>query len=385
MQNFEYHNPAWIVFGKGTIGKLANLLDPSEKILLLYGGGSIMKNGVYDQVMAALKGRDVREFGGIEVNPRYETCMHAVEVVQRDGVDFVLAVGGGSVLDAAKFIAAAARYKGDDPWDILTSGGSVVKTAVSLGSVMTLPATGSEMNCFSVISRQSTDEKLAFGQPSVYPVFSILDPETTFSLPRKQLRNGLVDAFAHVMEQYTTYDVNTPLQDRQAEAVVRTLIEIAPDVLNKTNDYDSRANFMWGATHALNGILSCGVVQDWTTHSIGHELTAFFGLDHAETLAIVMPALWQHQFDHKKQKLAQLARRIWHETQGDTDSQARAAIDKTVAFFHSMDMPTRLADYKISKKDIEKVVERFRKRGDTVGEHKNITADTIAVILKLSL
>lgn len=385
MQNFEYHNPVRIVFGKDTIAKLKDLLDPSEKILLLYGGGSIKKNGVYDQVMAALKGRDVRAFGGIEANPRYETCMQAVDVVRRDEVDFILAVGGGSVLDAAKFIAAAARYKGDDSWDILTSGGSVVKTAVPLGSVMTLPATGSEMNFFSVISRQSTDEKLAFGHPSVYPVFSILDPQTTYSLPPKQLRNGLVDAFAHVMEQYATFDVDSPLQDRQAEAVVRTLIEIASDVLNNTDDYNSRANFMWAATHALNGILNCGVVQDWTTHSVGHELTAFFGLDHAETLAIVMPALWQHQFDYKKGKLAQLARRVWHETKGDTDSQARAAIAHTVAFFHSVGMPTRLVDYGIFEKDIEKVVERFRKRGDILGEHKNIAADQISEILRLCL
>ena len=206
MHNFEYHNPVRIVFGKGTIAKLKDLIDPSEKVLLLYGGGSIKKNGVYDQVMATLKGRDVREFSGIEANPRYETCMKAVEVVLRDGVDFLLAVGGGSVLDATKFIAAAARYKGDQPWDILTTGGSVVKTAVPLGAVLTLPATGSEMNCFSVISRESTGEKLAFANPSVFPNFSILDPQTTFSLPQKQLRNGLVDAFVHVMEQYATFD-----------------------------------------------------------------------------------------------------------------------------------------------------------------------------------
>jgi NADP-dependent alcohol dehydrogenase len=385
MRNFEYHNPVRVVFGKGTIARLGELIDPSEKILLVYGGGSIKKNGVYDQVMAALKGRDVREFGGIEPNPRFETCMKAVEIVKRDEVDFLLSVGGGSVLDGTKFIAAAARYKGDDPWDILTSGGSIVKTAVPLGAVMTLPATGSEMNFFSVISRESTGEKLAFGNPYVYPNFSILDPETTYTLPPKQLRNGLVDAFAHVMEQYATFEVNSPLQDRQAEAIVRTLIEIAPDVMGKTNDYDSRANFMWAATHALNGILSCGIVQDWTTHSIGHELTAFFGLDHAETLAIVMPGLWQHQFDYKKAKLAQLARRVWHAVEGDINAQARAAIDHTTAFFHSIKMPTRLSDYKLGEKDVQKVVERFRHRGTTLGEHQNITAEQIGEILRLCL
>jgi len=384
MNNFEYHNPVRVVFGKGTIARIAELIDPSEKILLLYGGGSIKKNGVYNQVMAALKGRDVREFGGIEPNPRYETCMKAVEVVKRDGVDFLLSVGGGSVLDGAKFIAAAARCKADDPWDILT-GQYTPKTAVPLGAILTLPATGSEMNCFAVISRDSTGEKLAFGNPCVYPVFSILDPETTYTLPAKQLRNGLVDAFVHVMEQYATYSVNTPLQDRQAEAVVRTLIEIAPDVLEKKNDYDSRANFMWTATHALNGIISCGVVEDWTTHMIGHELTAFFGLDHAETLAIVLPAVWQHQFDRKKEKLAQLARRVWHVVEGDVNAQARAAIDKTVSFFHSVGMPTRLGDYHITESRLTPVVERFRQRGTVLGEHQAVKADQIAEILSLCL
>ena len=385
MASFTYYNPVKLVFGKATIAKLKDLIPVDTKVMMTYGGGSIKANGVYDQVQQALSSHSLVEFGGIEPNPRYETCMKAAARAKAEGVGVLLSVGGGSVLDATKFIAAAACYKGDDPWDILTTGGSVVKTAVALGSVLTLPATGSEMNCFSVISRESTSEKLAFGHPSVYPNFSILDPETTFSLPSKQLRNGLIDAFAHVMEQYATFDVNTPLQDRQAEAVVRTLIEMAPDVLGKTDDYDSRANFMWAATHALNGNLSCGVVQDWTTHSIGHELTAFFGLDHAETLAIVMPALWRHQFDYKKGKLAQLARRVWHVVDGDSDSQANAAIDKTVAFFHSVKMPTRLSDYKIVQKDIQKVVERFRKRGAEMGEHKNIAAEQVAEILTLCL
>lgn len=382
MNNFEYFNPVRIVFGKNTIARLSELIDPARKILMTYGGGSIRNNGVYDQVTAALKGRQLLEFGGIEPNPTYETCMQAVELVRREKADFLLAVGGGSVLDATKFIAAAVNYAGSDPWDILTSGGQTVRSALPLGDVITIPATGSEMNFFSVISRKGTQEKLAFGHPLVYPQFSILDPETTYSLPPKQVRNGIVDTFIHVMEQYATYSVNSPLQDRQAEAVVRTLIDITPDLMSK-QDYDSRASFMWAATQALNGLLACGVMQDWSTHAIGHELTAFFGLDHAETLAIVLPGVWQHEFDRKKGKLAQLARRVWHVVDGNEDTQAQASIEKTVEFFHSVGMPTRLSDYKIAQADVQKVVERFRQRGDQLGEHKNIGADEIRRILEL--
>lgn len=384
MNNFEYKNPVQIVFGKSTIAKLPELIDPSKKIMITYGGGSIKKNGVYDQVMNALKDRTVIEFSGIEPNPKYETCMKAVELARQEKVDFLLSVGGGSVLDGTKFIAAAVLYQGSDPWRILKSHGQIVKKALPVGAILTLPATGSEMNCFSVISRKSTQEKLAFGHPAVYPAFSILDPETTFSLPKNQLRNGLVDAFVHVMEQYATYNVNSPLQDRQAEAVVKTLIEIAPDVINK-QDYDSRANFMWAATSALNGMINCGVIQDWMTHTIGHELTAFFGLAHAETLAIILPGVWRHQFEKKKGKLAQLARRIWHVTQGSEDAQAKAAIEKTVEFFHSVDMPTTLSDYKIAEKDIQPVIDRFRQRGDVIGEHQDIRAEQVESILKLCI
>jgi NADP-dependent alcohol dehydrogenase len=381
MNNFEYYNPVRVVLGKGTIGKAASLIGTDKKIMLLYGGGSIKKNGVYDKVMAALKGRSVVEFAGIEPNPRYETCMKAVELARKENVNFLLCVGGGSVLDGTKFIAAAIPFNGGDPWQILTGQGSI-QSALPIGAILTLPATGSEMNCFAVISRESTQEKLAFGNPLVYPAFSILDPETTYSLPVNQLRNGIVDAFVHVMEQYATYSVNTPLQDRQAEAVVRTLIEIAPDVLSKT-DYDSRANFMWTATHALNGMIACGVVEDWSTHMIGHELTAFFGIAHAESLAAVLPGVWKHQFEHKKGKLAQLARRVWHIIDDNVDKQAQAAIDNTVAFFHSVSMPTQLSYYDIGKNDIEKVVQRIEQRNTVLGEHQNIKAAQVREILLL--
>lgn len=384
MNNFEFYNPVRIVFGKGTIPQVQKYLPKDKKVMVLYGGGSIKKNGVYEQVVQGLKGIQWTEFCGIEPNPLYETCMKAVEKIKAEKVEFLLAVGGGSVLDATKFIAAAVCYPGKDPWDILTSGGSVVKAALPLADVLTLPATGSEMNCFSVISRKSTQEKLAFGSPHVFPQFSILDPETTYSLPKKQLRNGLVDAFVHVMEQYATYNVNTPLQDRQAEAVIRTLLDVAEDVLSR-QDYESRATFMWAATCALNGTLSRGVAEDWSTHEIGHELTAFFGVDHAESLAIVLPGVWKHQFENKKGKLAQMARRVWHILGGDETSQAKTAIEKTVQFFHSIEMPTRLGDYGITEAGIQKVVERFQQRGTVMGEHQNIRAEHVGEILRLCL
>jgi NADP-dependent alcohol dehydrogenase len=291
MQNFFYKNPTELLFGRGMIAELASRVPSNVPALMTYGGGSIKKNGVYDQVKAALAGRNLVEFGGIGANPRYETCMEAVQVVRDRNIGFILAVGGGSVLDGSKFIAAAARHTGDDPWEILRSGGAAIQSALPVGAVLTLPATGSESNGNSVISREATREKLAFFSEKSFPVFSVLDPETTFSLPAKQVRNGIVDAFVHVCEQYMTFPAAAPLQDRFSESVLQTLIEVGPKTLAQPSDYDARASFMWSATMALNTLLGCGVPQDWATHMIGHEITAFYGLDHAETLAIVMPAL----------------------------------------------------------------------------------------------
>lgn len=359
-------------------------LIPSEKrILLIYGGGSIKKNGVYDQTMDALKGRYVVEYGGIEPNPSYETCLEAVKLAENEKIDFLLAVGGGSVLDATKFIAAAISYEGKDLWEILLTRGKYVKAALPFGTVLTLPATGSEMNCNSVISRNSTKEKLAFVNPCVYPQFSILDPEVTYSLQKKQLRNGIVDAFIHVMEQYATHDVYSPLQDRQAEAIISTLVESAEQIMADENNYDVRASFMWCTTHALNGIINCGVIQDWATHGIGHELTALFGIDHAESIAIVLMGIWKHQKENKKGKLAQLAERVWGVKQGTVDMKADKAIENTTNFFHSINMPTTLSDYNISADDIQKVVDRFEKRKTVFGEHKNITYKEVKEILNL--
>ncbi|HEY5912373.1 MAG TPA: iron-containing alcohol dehydrogenase [Verrucomicrobiae bacterium] len=377
MQNFSYKNPTEIVFGRGMIAEIGSRVPKEGPVLLLYGGGSIRRNGVYDQVKAALKDHRLIEFGGIEPNPAYETCLRAVDLVKREQVRFLLAVGGGSVLDAAKFIAAAACFSGPDPWEILCTHGQNVGGALPVGTVLTLPATGSESNGNAVISRRATQEKRAFFSQCVFPVFSVLDPETTFSLPRKQVRNGIADAFVHVMEQYLTYPVAAPLQDRFAESVVQTLLEVASVTLAEPNNYDARASFMWSATLALNTLLGCGVPQDWSTHMIGHELTAFYGLDHAETLAIVLPGVWQHELARKQAKLEQLGRRIWNV------QSAPEAIARTEAFFHSLGMPTRLGDYRISPAEAaEKVRARLAGRGGALGEHGDIDAEAAAEILR---
>jgi NADP-dependent alcohol dehydrogenase len=380
MYNFEYKNPVKIIFGKDTISKVANEIPGNAKILLTYGGGSIKKNGVYDQVMNALKGFELLEFGGIEANPHYETCMKAVEIVKAENIDFLLSVGGGSVLDATKFIAAAALYQKGDPWDILVKRGKVAD-AIPIGAVLTLPATGSEMNGNSVITRISTLEKMAFSSPKVMPLFSILDPECVFTLPDRQVANGIVDAFVHVMEQYLTFDVNSPLQDRFAESILTTLIEEGPKVLANRNDYDAAANFMWSATMALNGLIGVGVAQDWATHGIGHELTAFHGIDHARTLAIVLPGVMNIKRESKKEKILQYGKRIWGINEGTDDEKIDTAIAKTVEFFESVGLPTTLPEYNVPEESVTKIVARFEKRGYKLGEKADIGYQEIEQIL----
>jgi NADP-dependent alcohol dehydrogenase len=383
MENFAYHNPTRIEFGKGTIARLSELVPAHGKILLVYGGGSIKKNGVYDQVKRALGSRTVKEFGGIEPNPRYETCMKAVAAVKAGGCDFLLAAGGGSVFDACKFVAAATRWPSGDPWDILAKGAEVT-SAMPWGGVLTLPATGSEMNANSVISRDSTREKLAFGAHAVRPLFSILDPETTYSLDARQSANGVVDAFVHVAEQYLTYPARAPLQDRQAEAVLLTLVEVGPAVLSSPRDYDARATIMWCATNGLNGLIGCGVPQDWATHGIGHELTALYGIDHAQSLAVVLPGVLLHEIVPKREKLVQLCERVFCIRTGGPDERARAAIDATECFFRSLGVGTTLKDYGISAEACDIVASRLEKRGDTrLGEHGAIGPREVREILRL--
>ena len=381
MYNFEYQNPVKIIFGKGEIGKVGVNIPEGSKILLTYGGGSIFKNGVYDQVKAVITDFEVVEFGGIEPNPHYETLMKAVEIVKNEHITFLLSVGGGSVLDGTKFIAAAACFQHGDPWQIL-SGQAPVLDAIPIGAVLTLPATGSEMNGNSVVTRVEITEKLSFSSPKVLPVFSVLDPEVIFSLPDKQVANGVVDAFVHVIEQYLTFPVNSPIQDRFAESILLTLIEEGPKVLANRNDYEAAANFMWSATLALNGLIGAGVPQDWATHMIGHELTAYHGIDHARTLAIVLPGVMQIKRKLKKDKIMQLGQRVWGIIEGSDDERIDQTIRKTVEFFESVGLPTRLPDYNVPTDTIDTICTRFEKRGYKIGEKADIGPKEIRMILE---
>ncbi len=385
MTAFTSYNPVKLVFGKGMIAELKTLIPPEVTVMVTYGGGSIRQNGVYDQVRAALAGHTVIEFGGIEPNPRYETCMRAAALAKKEDAGFLLAVGGGSVLDGTKFIAVAARYGAGDPWAIM-EGHAPVTDAVPLGAVMTLPATGSEMNTFAVISRDSTGEKLAFASPHVYPQFSILDPETTFSLPERQTQNGIIDTFAHVMEQYMCAVGRAPLTERMAESVLLTLIEEAPKVKASPGDYEVRANLMWCATVGLNGWLGCGVAaQDWATHMIGHELTALYGIDHARTLAVIMPAVHRHQLARKLPRLAQCAARVWGIQTGDNAARAAQAIDRMAAFFQAVGVPTRLSGYAIDADEAgRRVAERLAQRGAKIGEYGDLGEQAVREIVALA-
>ncbi|WP_286392324.1 iron-containing alcohol dehydrogenase [Pseudanabaena mucicola] len=382
MENFAFYNPVKILFGKGQIANIALEIPVDAKILVTYGGGSIKTNGVYDQVKTALTGRTFLEFGGIEANPHLETLLKAVELIRAEGVNFLLAVGGGSVVDGTKFIAAAVPFDGD-PWDILAKH-APIKTAIPFGAVLTLPATGSEMNTNSVVTKWETQEKLFFSSPLVFPKFSVLDPETTFSLPPRQVSNGIVDAFTHVMEQYLTYPVNAPLQDRMAESILQTLIEEGPKTLVDLRDYEARANVMWCATMALNGLIGVGVPQDWATHMIGHELTALHGLDHAQTLAIVLPNMLTIKRDRKWGKLLQYADRVWGLVDGEEDVRINRAIQKTRDFFESVGVHTKLSDYGVGLDVIPLITDRFEKRGFVaLGEHQDVTPKVVEQVLAL--
>jgi len=383
MYNFEYKNPVKIIFGKGSIGEISNEIPTGTKVLFIYGGGSIKRTGIYHQVTNALKNIEFLEFGGIEPNPYYETCMKAVEIVKNENIGFLLAVGGGSVLDATKYIAAASLYEEGDPWDILAYRyETVIKKALPLGTVLTLPATGSEMNKNAVISRKSTQEKLAFDTPKVMPQFSVLDPECVFTLPDRQVANGIVDAFIHVLEQYLTFPVDSPIQDRFAEAILITLIEEGPKVMRNRKDYNSAANFMWSTTVALNGLIGVGVPQDWSTHAIGHELTAYHGIDHARTLAVVLPGMMNIKRDNKKEKILQYGERIWKIDSGTDDEKIDKAIAKTVELFESLGLKTKLSDYNVPAETINKITARFKKRNTIIGENKDIDYKVVDAILK---
>ena len=385
MFNFSFHNPTRIHFGEGQIAALTKEIPADAKVLVTYGGGSIKSNGVYEQIQAALAEHTWVEFGGIEPNPQYDTLIKALAVIKDHDIDFILAVGGGSVIDGSKFIAAASAYEGDDPWEILASRGKV-KAALPLGVVLTLPATGSESNVVSVVTRG--DDKLSFVSPRIRPLFAVLDPAVSLSLSPRQVSNGVVDAFVHVIEQYLTYPVNAKVQDHFAEGLLLTLIEDGPKALaQETRDnLEVRSNIMWSASLALNGLIGTGVPQDWTTHMIGHEITAAHGVDHARTLSMILPAVMKHQRPKKAEKLLQYAERVWQITSGSDGDKIDAAIAKTEAFFRTMQVPTRLSDADITADAIDGLLAKLESHGMVkLGEHREVTLEQSREILALAI
>ncbi|RQS66510.1 iron-containing alcohol dehydrogenase [Burkholderia sp. Bp8963] len=385
MQNFSYYNPTRIVFGEGTVSRLDDLIPRDARVLVLYGGESARKNGTLDEVRAALGAREVHEFGGIEANPTYETLLKAVAQVSASRIDFLLAVGGGSVIDGTKFVAAAALFDGE-PWSMMETHAANVHAALPFGSVLTLPATGSEMNNGGVVTRRATRAKLAFRSEHVFPAFSILDPTKTYTLPPRQIANGVVDAFTHIVEQYLTYPADGLAQDRFAEGLLQTLIEIGPKALAEPHDYAVRANLMWVATLALNGLIGAGVPQDWATHMVGHELTARYDIDHARTLAVVLPSMLQVRRDSKRAKLLQYAARVWNITDGAEDTRIDVAIARTREFFESLDVKTRLTDYGVGADAIDLLVAQLDEHGMTqLGEQKDVTLDVSRRVLEGAL
>ncbi len=384
MINFEFQNPTKIIFGKGQMDKLQSNIPAKAKVLMLYGGGSIKKNGIYHGVKNALKDYSVEEFGGIPANPEYSVLIKALELIKEKKIDFLLAVGGGSVIDGTKFLASAALYDGDNPWDILAKG-IRSEQALPFGTVLTLPATGSEMNSGAVITNNALKEKRGMGGLALFPQFSILDPSVIESIPERQLANGITDAFTHVLEQYMTYPADGQLQDRFAESILQTLLEVAPKVIANPKDYAACSNFMWCCTMALNGLIQKGVPTDWAIHGMGHELTALFGIDHARTLAIVLPSHYTFNFERKKEKLAQYGRRVWALKGSDTDV-AKEAIQKTESFFHQLGIKTKLSEY---TQDFEGTAEEIEKRFVErkwlgLGEHKDLNPSQVREIMAMT-
>lgn len=385
MRNFELYVPTKMIFGEGQMQKLGTEVPKDKKVLMLYGGGSIKKNGIYEQVTDALKAHEVIEFEGIEANPEYTTLLKALEIIKKEDIGYMLAVGGGSVIDGTKFLASAALYEGDDPWDILAKKIRTFK-GLPFGAVLTLPATGSEMNSGAVVSRSETNEKMVMGGPGLFPEFAICDPTVVRSIPQRQLANGVADAYTHVLEQYMTYPSDAPLQDRFSESILQTLIEIAPAVIKDPSDYKAASNFMWCCTMALNGYIQKGVPTDWSVHMIAHELTAFYGIDHARTLAIILPSAYNKKFDQKKDKLAQYAERVFSIQEGSTEEKARLAIEKTEQFYQSLGIETRLSAYTDNYEGFsQKVAKSLTDHGMiALGEHQDITPEVAAEIVEMA-
>jgi len=385
MLNFEFQNPVKLLFGKGQVRLLSREIPQGQCVLILSGSSSAEKNGALPAVRKALEGFRFFEFSGIEANPKYETLMKAVSIVTEQNIDYLVAVGGGSVIDGTKFVAAATGYRGSNPWQMMVKN-EVPEQVLPFATVLTLPAAGSEMNCYSVISNEQSQEKLSFDSPRLFPQCSVMDPEYTYTLPSQQTSNGIVDTFSHVLEQYLTYPVNSPLQDRMAESILTTLIEEGPRVLNSPKNYEARANLMLCSTLAINDLISVGVPTDWTTHEIGHSLTELFGMDHACTLAVLFPAVLQAKRKEKSTKLLQYAERVWQINVRNDGKKIDLAIEYTRSFFQSLGIKTRICEYGLGESDLAKVIAKIESKGILpLGEHADIDLTAVKQILANSL
>ena len=388
IQNFTFQNPTKILFGKKRIEEIDNEIPKDAKVLILYGGGSVKKNGAFERAVLALGGRDWDEFSGIEANPTFETLMKAVHKVREGGFTYLLAIGGGSVIDGTKFVSAASLFEGD-PIDLFGWGigkGLPVQEVVPFGTILTLPATGSEMNSGAVISFVEKNAKVSFRGPKTFPVFSVLEPELTYTLPERQLVNGLLDSFIHVMENYLTYPVGGVLQDRYAESILQTLIEIAPRIIDIHHiDYNDRATFMWCATNALNGTINLGVPTDWSSHALGHEITLNHGLDHGRTLSIVLPAMMKVRKKQKWDKLVQYGKRVWG-LDGEENEVVEQAIINTEKFFSSLGAPTRFSDVGLGEEVIPALVEGLKRHKKVaLSERGDVTPEVAYEVYKTAL
>lgn len=389
MFNFDFYNPTRICFGKDRFVSIDKNVPADAKVLITYGGGSAKKNGIIDKVKAALGKREVYEFGGIESNPRYETVSKAITIIKEKNIDFLIAVGGGSVIDGTKFMAFASYYDGDRTelfqWEPL--GEAIlnkIEKVLPFGTVLTLPASGSEMNNGMAISYG--DGKYVIENDVIFPKFSILDPTLTYTLPLKQVANGVVDSFVHTTEQYLTYPVNAKVQDRMAEGILQTLVEIGKTTIDEVENYDARANLVWSATLALNRLIGSGVPQDWATHMIGVELTSLFGIEHGQTMGIVLPALLQVRREQKHDKLLQYAERVWHIVEDDDDKKIDMAIEKTREFFESVGVKTHLADYGVTEEKIADVISLLKEHGKTgLSEIQDVTLAVSEEILRAAM
>jgi alcohol dehydrogenase len=387
VQNFIFQNPTKLIFGKDQLVHLKTEIPRyGNKVLLVYGGGSIKRSGLYDKVLSLLNeiGAQVFELSGVEPNPRVSTARKGVEICKQEGVDLILAVGGGSVIDCTKLIAAGAKYDGD-PWDLVIKKASA-KEALPFGTVLTLAATGSEMNSGSVITNWDTNEKYGWGSPLTFPKFSILDPVHTYTVPRDQTIYGMVDMMSHVIEHYFHLEDNTDLQDRMCEGLLLTVMETAPKLLADLENYDHRATILYCGTMALNGMLNMGYRGDWATHNLEHAVSAIYDIPHGGGLAILFPHWLEHNLHVKPERFKKFAVRVFGvNPEGKTAEEAGLeGIRKLREFWNSIEAPSRLADYDIDDSKLELMADHAMVNGE-FGNFTKLNREDCLAIYRASL